>query len=157
LLKAVKVTNENLPISWVHAVDKVREESKTFAGFSQELIETMSKEKVAIHFHNWSVLEEDCLAIDSLRAFFKLTSINQHPEGKRYVTGFEAHNYPIYSVIYHPEYQMMMNPTPTNMAIAKGFSDLIFNEAKRNYQQRELKKGVMLPEAIDSGCTLGMY
>ena len=105
------------------------------------------------------MLEEDCLAIDSLKAFYKLISINQHAEGKRYVTGFEAYNYPIYSVIYHPEYQMMMNPSPTTLGIAKGFSDLIYNEAKKNYHQRqsEQRKGIMVPEAIDSAFTLGMY
>ena len=78
----------------------------------------MSKQQVAQHFHQWSVLEEDCKGIDSLNAFYKLISVNQHPEGKRYVTGFEAYNYPIYSVIYHPEYQMMMNPGPFTQAIA---------------------------------------
>ena len=97
----------------------------------------MSIEKVAIHFHNWSVLESDYLAIDSLNAFYKLISVNQHPDGMRYVTGFEAHKYPIYSVIYHPEYQMIMNPNPVTLAIAKGFSDLIYNEAKKHYHQRQ--------------------
>ena len=78
----------------------------------------MSKEELVLHFHNWSVLESDYLSIDSLKAFYKPISINQHPEGMRYITSFEAYNYPIYSVIYHPEYQMMMNPGPDTQAIA---------------------------------------
>ena len=28
---------------------------------------------------------------------------------------------------------MMMNPNPVTLGIAKGFSDLIYNEAKKNY------------------------
>jgi hypothetical protein len=54
---------------------------------------------------------------------------------------------------------MMMNPNPVTLGIAKGFSDLIYNEAKKNFNQRksEEKKGLMLPEAVDSACTLGMY
>ena len=64
------------------------------------------------------MLESDYLAIDSFKAFFKIISINQHPDGMRYITGFEAYKYPIYSVIYHPEYQMMMNPGPVTHAIA---------------------------------------
>jgi anthranilate/para-aminobenzoate synthase component II len=104
-LKSVKVVGQNLPISWVHpTAAKVREESRTFSGFSPELIDRMSNEPVAIHFHSWSVLESDYLAIDSLNAFFKLISVNTNAEGVRYITGFEAFKYPIFSVIYHPEY-----------------------------------------------------
>lgn len=33
----------------------------------------------------------------------------------------------------------MMNPNPTTLAIAKNFSDLIANEGRKNYQQRESK------------------
>ena len=93
----------------------------------------MSHEKIALHFHNYSVLESDYLAIDSLNAFFKLVSVNQNPEGIRYITGFEAKKYPIFSVIYHPEYQMMMNANPVTLAIAKGFSELLYNEGKKNF------------------------
>lgn len=64
----------------------------------------MATDKVAIHFHNWGILESDFNSIDSLKAFFKVTSANESPEGLRYLTGMEAFNYPLFSVIYHPEY-----------------------------------------------------
>ena len=100
----------------------------------------MATEKVAVHFHNWGILESDFHAIDSLKAFYKLISVNESPEGLRYVTGMEAYNYPLFSVIYHPEYQMMMNPNPLTLAIAKNFSELIANEGRKNFKLRGVRE-----------------
>jgi anthranilate/para-aminobenzoate synthase component II len=63
-----------------------------------------------------------------VNSFYKAISKQVLKSGLVYITGMEAYKYPIYSVLYHPEYQMMMNPNEDTLAIANSFSRLLFNK-----------------------------
>ncbi len=60
----------------------------------------------------------------------------------------EAHNYPIFSVIYHPEYRMMMDPSPETIEIATQLSKYLFSEAVKNLRDRQAK-GLQVPDETD--------
>jgi anthranilate/para-aminobenzoate synthase component II len=128
--------NQKLPVGWVWPADQVCKESRTFSNFGDELIAKMAKDPLAIHFHQWSILEEDFKAIDSLNSFYKCLSVNQTEAGVRYVTSMEAYRYPFYSVIYHPEYQMFMTPGPDTLAIATNLSKLVAEKGRELFTAR---------------------
>lgn len=72
-----------------------------------------------------------------LNTFLKLLSIDTLDDGLKFPTAFEAHNYPIYCVLYHPEYQMTMNHSETIMNIARSFSSILLIEGLRNIEQKK--------------------
>ena len=108
-------------------VDQVRSEFRLFKDFDQEIIEKMATEKNVIHFHKWGFHLEDFKSSKEFTNFFKLISIDTVTEGNglQYPTSYEAYNYPIFCVLYHPEYQMIINRNETTMRIANSFSQLI--------------------------------
>ena len=59
--------------------------------------------------------------------------------GLRYPTGFEANNYPIWSVLYHPEYQMFMNRNEVTLSIAGSFSGHLHRGAIKNMSLKASK------------------
>ena len=59
--------------------------------------------------------------------------------GLRYPTGFEANNYPIWSVLYHPEYQMFMHRNEVTLSIAGSFSGHLHRGAIKNMSLRASK------------------
>ena len=79
----------------------------------------MSKRDLVIHFHNWGILEEDFNNLEGLHRFYKEISYGTLDDGRKYLTAMEAHNYSIFSVIYHPEYRLTMwDPNADTIEIA---------------------------------------
>jgi hypothetical protein len=133
LLKHVGVTFKKLPVSWIEPIEEVNKKSRTFSTFSTELIEKMSKSDLVIHFHNWGIMEEDFINMEGLHRFYKEISYGTLDDGRKYVTAMEAQNFSIFSVIYHPEYRMFMDPNPDTIEIATLLSKYLCSEAVKNF------------------------
>lgn len=115
----------------------------------------MSKGDLTIHFHQWGILQEDFYALEGLHRFYKEISYGTTAAGVKFVTAMEAHAYPIFSMIYHPEYRLIMDANPDTVLIATTLSKLLGTLAAQNLQDR-LAKGLqarddaMEPQPVDS-------
>jgi hypothetical protein len=108
-----------------------------------------------IHFHQWGILQEDFYAMDKLNRFYKEISHQTNQAGLKYVTAMEAHNYPIFSMIYHPEYRLMLDPCPETIEFATILSKFLHSQAVLNLKARSDKgllmpDDVLLPQPVDS-------
>ena len=76
-----------------------------FADFRPELLEAMTKEDIARHYHFWSITMETYNNSDEFKKIFKIISTDTYqPHTEPYVNIFEGHVYPMYGIIFHPEY-----------------------------------------------------
>lgn len=77
--------------------------SRMFSNMPDELAELIKNRRSTFYNHrygfNTSLLHEN----DLLGNFFKLTAIGADDNGKEFIAGLEANDYPIYTVQYHPE------------------------------------------------------
>lgn len=74
---------------------------------------------------------------------FKEISYDTLEDGTPYPVAFEGKKYPIFNVLYHPEYLMVMEQKNKDeaIAVARGFSKLLFEEGLNNMRQKYLKYG----------------
>ena len=102
----------------------------------------MQSEKYALHLHEWSIYYETYEKSDSFKNFFKIiaTDVNE-VNNKKFITAFEAYNYPIYGLMFHPEYQMFkfqekegfrVNNNEDTEKIALKISKFFNSEAKKS-------------------------
>ena len=93
--------------------------------------------------------------MDKLHRFYKEISFQTNAAGVKYVTAMEAHDYPIFSMIYHPEYRLMLDPTPETIEIATTLSRFLYTQAVQNFKDRN-EKGIAVsddasePQPVDS-------
>ncbi|CDW79683.1 gamma-glutamyl hydrolase [Stylonychia lemnae] len=88
--------------------DSIKQEGKMISHFSDELIQKMREYPLAIHAHQYAIDSRDFEQFESLKAFWKILAVDEFLFGfKHYPTIIEAHDYPIYAVLFHPEYQLM--------------------------------------------------
>ena len=78
-----------------------------FSNFSNTLLETMHNQSLAFHYHTYGISAGDYQSIPSLRRFFKVISTDTTYDKEEFLTALEAYNYPIYALMYHPEYQWL--------------------------------------------------
>jgi anthranilate/para-aminobenzoate synthase component II len=65
----------------------------------------MTKNNYALHLHEWSIYQDYYEKNKQFKNFFKILATDIHEEtNKKYLTAFEAHRYPIYGLMFHPEY-----------------------------------------------------
>lgn len=136
VLKNVPCIGKTRQVDWRFPLEKLREESKTFSLFEVETLEKMKNKELVIHFHQWGFPSEDFQSNPALSNFFKTISEDTLPEGLKFVTGFEAFNYPFYCVLYHPEYQMMLNNSEDTVTIARSFSSILYREGLANHEKK---------------------
>ena len=86
--------------------------------------------------------------MDNLHRFYKEISYGTTPAGVKFVTAMEAHNYPIFSMIYHPEYRLMLDPNAETIEIATTLSKYLFSEAVKNFNERKAK-GLTVSDDMD--------
>jgi hypothetical protein len=103
----------------------------------------------AIHFHQWSVYEEDFLKIESLHKAYKCIAVNTSKEGIRYITAMESPKYPLFSMLFHPEYMYYRVPSDHTMLIAKCVSTLLNQVAQTNFKKERDLEGVQMIEDCD--------
>jgi hypothetical protein len=116
------MTNLKLPVLWEWPSDKVRENTHTFANFSDAILEKMNKDTLTIHFHQWAITDEDFNNMPLLNRHYRKIATQVNKDNIRVVTVMEAFNYPHYSMIFHPEYRMMMEPNEDTLEFARSLS-----------------------------------
>jgi len=77
--------------------------SRMFGGMPDHLVEFLKNERSQFYNHrygfNTSLLKDN----KHLDDFFTITAVGVDDNGKEFIAGLEAKNYPIYTVQYHPE------------------------------------------------------
>ena len=73
--------------------------------FTKEETDRMTKERMALHAHDWSITMKMFNHYPKLKEFMRVTQTDTF-KGTEFVNAFEAKNYPIYGMMYHPEYQI---------------------------------------------------
>lgn len=100
----------------------------------------MGKEALVYHLHQWSITTETYNKVESMKKMFKVIATDSQ-NGVEFVNAFEAYNYPIYGMIFHPEYQNMeflsdikMNnlDNADTFEIVLSFSKFMNNEARKS-------------------------
>ena len=104
LLKEVSSSPNQSKVEWAWPTDQVRLQSNLFSEFDQAIIEKMESEEHTKHLHTLGITLEDFEQSAKLKDFFKIISYDTTSAGVRYPSGLEAKNYPIWCVLYHPEY-----------------------------------------------------
>ena len=101
-LSNVVIYRQSTPLQW--EVDSPGSESRLFAGFDQDLLDAMATQEVLLQAHDWVVSRETFE--DHLSDFFTLLATDHKGEGpdrKEFVMAYEAKDYPIFGVMFHPE------------------------------------------------------
>jgi carbamoylphosphate synthase small subunit len=75
-------------------------------------VDAMGKKGLALHAHTYSVSMDTFNSSSSLSSFMKITQTDtwlRPSDGKNieYVAAMEAKDYPIFTTMYHPEYQLL--------------------------------------------------
>uniref|UniRef100_A0A3B4AAD1 folate gamma-glutamyl hydrolase n=1 Tax=Periophthalmus magnuspinnatus TaxID=409849 RepID=A0A3B4AAD1_9GOBI len=115
--------------------------SKLFRDFSPEMMSALATEPMTINAHKWSTYHEN----EDLNKFYKVLSTNT--DGRiEFISTFEAYDYPIYGVQWHPE----KNPyewtrdfyvhTPNSIKMTFYFADFFVNEARKSKHTYENEK-----------------
>lgn len=82
--------------------DDAKDKSRLFSTFDEHLIEEMERDEIVLHLHDLGVLRSDYESTP-MKDFFIVSSVD-YLNDQEYLTGMEAVNYPIFAVMYHPEY-----------------------------------------------------
>jgi hypothetical protein len=102
-LTNVRIRGESRPVQWT--VD-AKKDSVIFKDFPRSLLKRMGKEKLAFHDHDWTVATKTYLTSPKLANFFKILATDTL-NGTEFVMAVQAHKYPIYGFMNHPEAQNM--------------------------------------------------
>lgn len=109
-LDYIDIYGQSLPIDW--EVKNVTQESKLFQTFPNYLVEAMDKDGLALHAHTYSISLDTFNSSKGLREFMKITQTDvwtRPSDGKdiEFVASMESRDYPIFTTMYHPEYQLL--------------------------------------------------
>lgn len=63
----------------------------------------MATEDIQFHYHTYAVTLEDYINNQMLNRFFKYTAYDEK-NGTKFLMQIEARDYPIYAMMFHPEY-----------------------------------------------------
>jgi anthranilate/para-aminobenzoate synthase component II len=66
----------------------------------------MSEENMTLNRHNKGITVQDFLANKNMTDFFKVTSTSVTDGDVHFIYSMEATRYPIYGIMYHPEYPL---------------------------------------------------
>ena len=100
----------------------------------------MESEALAYHLHQWSITMDTYNSREDFKSFYKVISTDTK-NNVEFANVIEARDYPIYGMIFHPEYQMVSFESEIKMnnlindktaEIALGLSQFLFKEAKKS-------------------------
>lgn len=98
-LTNVRIYRESRPFKWT--VDP-KKESLIFKDFPKSILKRMEKEKLSFHAHDWTVATKSYQTFPKLANFFKILATDQL-NGTEFIIAVQAHKYPIFGLMHHPE------------------------------------------------------
>ena len=142
LLQDLKRDDVQRQVTWQwNTTDQIQRQAKMFSEFESSLLTHMKNDMITFHYHSYGVSLEDYQQIPSLNNFFKLLSTDVAENGVTYITGLQSNNFPIYALMYHPEYQVMDFESEHTFNVVKNqqtidifehLGEFIYKEALRN-------------------------
>ena len=102
ILQPIFYENTQRKITW--NVSDPQTGTRMYRGFSQESLKMMAEQDIQFHYHGYGVRYQDYLSNRQMRNFFTVNAIDYDHADKPYVVSMEAKDYPIYAVMFHPEY-----------------------------------------------------
>jgi len=77
-----------------------------FSSFDNELISDMKDEELTYHYHEWAVTLDTYTQSEAFQSMVKIISTDKM-NGVDFITSFEGHTYPIFGIMYHPEFAFL--------------------------------------------------
>jgi gamma-glutamyl hydrolase len=105
VLDTVILEGINRPTHWVVPYTETRLWNK----FNSTTAQRIEVEPMGLHFHTYSITIETFNRVKKMKEFMKITqtdTIEEDGKNVTFINSMEAYNYPIFAVMYHPEYQI---------------------------------------------------
>jgi hypothetical protein len=119
-MQTFEYDNVERPVFWSwNSTSRIKRESRMFSSFEPDLLLAMRDKEIAFHYHTYGIGRD---MYPRLEHFFKVISTDWTKENKEFLTALEAFNYPIFTLMYHPEYQLL-----------EFLSDKTFNTVRNKY------------------------
>lgn len=114
-------------------------ESRMFGQASEGVIETLRTKPITINAHIFSLPTNHFMDNHLLRDFYRVISTNKDREGIDFVSTFEARNYPMYALQWHPEKllyvwnpMMVADHSLDSIRVAQYVANFFVSEARKN-------------------------
>uniref|UniRef100_A0A3B4A933 folate gamma-glutamyl hydrolase n=1 Tax=Periophthalmus magnuspinnatus TaxID=409849 RepID=A0A3B4A933_9GOBI len=137
LLVKTNTSRVSLPLNFTNANG-----SRMFKDFPVDVMQALAKENLTENSHRWSISMEAYNTNDNLKKFYKVLSTNT--DGKiEFISTWEAYDYPIYGVQWHPEKNPFEWTRPhyahSSNAVKASFyfANFFVNEARKNLHSFE--------------------
>jgi len=79
----------------------------------------MARQDYAMHAHSYSISMDTYEKTPGLKSFMTVTSVDTlQPQNVTFIDSMEAKKYPIYTTMYHPEYQLLDFSGPKQWKLA---------------------------------------
>ncbi|KAM9312026.1 gamma-glutamyl hydrolase-like [Gastrophryne carolinensis] len=135
LLSNTSANNISLPLHLADAISS----SRMFGHAPAELLHAVTRENITANFHHYGLSTKTFFANKKMSNFYRILSTNQDLKGKEFVSTFEARDYPIYGVQWHPEVNRFQwnsdyaYPHSENAIwISQYLANFFVNEARKN-------------------------
>lgn len=109
--------------------------------YSEAMVELMTKENLTYNFHHKCLLEKS-LGEASLDKFYRTLAYSTDPSGVRFISAFEAFEYPFFGVQFHPEkpsFEFVVKKDQTKLphsqharAVSRYFADFFVAQTRKN-------------------------
>ncbi|CDW76180.1 gamma-glutamyl hydrolase [Stylonychia lemnae] len=110
--------------------------------FDLLVLKQMQTQDISFHLHQWGILYDDYLANEDLHQFFKVNAIDYDVNDRKYLTQIEARKYPIYAIMFHPEYQVVhVNETAHKnfLTVENQYTHYVFKHISKFIHQEAAK------------------
>jgi gamma-glutamyl hydrolase len=114
------------------------ENSRMFAGFTEEEKWVMQEENVAAQFHHKGIKLDTYNSRRELDEFFDVTTTARDRNDHSYINSVEAKTFPIYAIQHHPEkisFERRFESIPTHIGailLSQRISQFFVEEARKN-------------------------
>ncbi|XP_054446014.1 gamma-glutamyl hydrolase [Pteronotus mesoamericanus] len=127
-------------------------QSRMFQNFPADLLQSLAKEPLTAHFHNWSLSVKNFTMNKKLKEFFSVLTTNT-ADNIEFISTMEGYKYPVYGVQWHPEkppYEWKelegLSHAPNAVKAAFHFAEFFVSEARKN--SHHFKSDVEEKEAL---------
>ncbi|KRX03545.1 hypothetical protein PPERSA_12675 [Pseudocohnilembus persalinus] len=134
-LELGKITGQKNVITKIQIVD----EDSLFAYMPDQMKFNVQNYYLTYENHQQCVYEDDFYNDETLSDIFKLISISENDDGRNFVTGVQAKDYPFYGVQFHPEknsfeWKVNANHTLEAVEMEQFYANFFVQQTRRNIQ-----------------------